>query len=93
MLESIEGIGPKRAARIMKTYGELKKIAAAEPTDMAEKCGITESAARAVRAAAKLALEDQDAKKKKFSVKPANAAALADEAFAAEGTPNYPAKP
>ena len=58
VLESIEGIGPKRAARIMKTYGELEKIAAADPLEMAENCGVSEAAARAVRAAAAIALED-----------------------------------
>ncbi|MCL2472037.1 MAG: UvrB/UvrC motif-containing protein, partial [Treponema sp.] len=66
VLESLEGIGPKRAAAIMKTYGELEKIAAAEPDEMAETCNITKSAAEAVRAAARLALEDQKAKKKEF---------------------------
>jgi excinuclease ABC subunit C len=101
VLESIEGIGPKRAAAIMKTYGELEKIAAAEPKDIAEKCGITNAAAAAVRAAARLALEDRSAKIKKFAVKSSSAAALADEAaladgaaiadeaFAAETTPDY----
>ena len=68
-LESIEGIGPKRATAIMKTYGGLKEIAAADVLDIAEKCSLSETAARAVRAAAKLALEDQDAKKKTFTAK------------------------
>jgi excinuclease ABC subunit C len=58
-LESVEGIGPKRAAVIMKAYGSLPAIAAAVPKDMAERCGVSEAAARAVRAAAKLALDDQ----------------------------------
>ncbi|MDR1803246.1 MAG: excinuclease ABC subunit UvrC [Treponema sp.] len=90
VLESIEGIGPKRAAAIMKTYGELEKIAAAEPEDIAEKCGITASAAAAVRAAARLALEDRNAKIKQFAAKSSTAAAaLADEAFAAETPPDY----
>jgi len=108
VLESIEGIGPKRATRIMKAYGDLEKIAAAEPVDMAGQCGITEEAARAVRAAAKLALEEKDSKKKQFAAKAAapqkgaapgrrrsklrnasSTAALADEAFAAEDTPEY----
>ncbi|MCL2320050.1 MAG: excinuclease ABC subunit C, partial [Treponema sp.] len=94
--------------RIMKAYGGLEKIAAAEPQDMAGQCGITEEAARAVRAAAKLALEDRDSKKKQFAAKAAapqkgaapgrrrsklrnasSTAALADEAFAAEDTPEY----
>jgi excinuclease ABC subunit C len=96
VLESIEGIGPKRAAVIMKTYGELEKIAAAEPENIAEKCGIAIAAARAVRAAARLALEDRDAKIKQFAAKSslaaaalADAAAIADEAFAAETPPDY----
>jgi len=67
VLESIEGIGPKRAARIMKAYGELEKIAAAEAADIAERCGVTEAAAAAVRAAAALALEDQASKRKEFT--------------------------
>jgi len=100
VLESVEGIGPKRAAAIMKAYGELEKIAAAEPLEMAEMCGISESAARAVRAAAALALEDQGVKARKIAAKkapaskrrglqPGSAAALADEAFAAEDAPEY----
>ena len=100
VLESVEGIGPKRAAAIMKAYGELEKIAAAKPRDMAEKCGISEAVARAVRAAAALALEDQKAKAKKIAGKKAGglkrrnihsgtAADLADEAFAAEEQPAY----
>jgi len=95
ILESIEGIGPKRAAAIMKTYGELEKIAAAEPEDIAEKCGVTITAALAVRAAVRLALEDRNTKTRKFTAKTsdatglADAAALSDEAFAAETTPDY----
>ncbi|GHV77085.1 UvrABC system protein C [Spirochaetia bacterium] len=58
-LESVEGIGPKRAAAIMKAYVTLPAIAAAAPEDLADRCGISETAARTVRAAAQLALEDQ----------------------------------
>jgi excinuclease ABC subunit C len=95
VLESIEGIGPKRAATIMKTYRELEKIAAAEPEDIAEKCGVTIAAATAVRAAARLAIEDRSEKTRKFAAKSSGAAALADEAaradeaFAAEPAPDY----
>jgi len=96
VLESVDGIGPKRAAAIMKACGGLEKIAAAEPRELAEKCGITETAARAVRAAAALAIEDQAAKTGKLAAqsargsgrktrpagtgKPGRAAVLADEA-------------
>jgi excinuclease ABC subunit C len=67
VLESVEGIGPKRAAAIMKIYENIGNIAAASPEELAEKCRISEGAARAVRAAAKLALEDQAAAKKRLN--------------------------
>jgi excinuclease ABC subunit C len=63
-LESVEGIGPKRAAAIMKAYESIDKIAAADPVELAERCKIGEAAAQAVRAAAKIALEDRDRAKK-----------------------------
>ena len=84
ILESVEGIGPKRAAAIIKFYGNMEKIAGAEPGELAEKCHISEAAARAVRAAVRLALEDRAEKKKKLG---SNAAALAD--IAAEESPGY----
>ena len=98
VLESVEGIGPKRAARIMKTYGELEKIAAADINDIAEKCGLSETVARAVRAVAALALEDmkeskaalrQSADSSGCAGSRGRAAALAEEAFAAEKAPEY----
>ncbi|GHV90366.1 UvrABC system protein C [Spirochaetia bacterium] len=67
VLESVEGIGPKRAAAIMKVYENIGNIAAASPEELAEKCRISAGAARAVRAAAKLALEDQAAAKKRLN--------------------------
>jgi excinuclease ABC subunit C len=103
-LESVEGIGPKRAAAIMKAYETIGNIAAADPADMAERCGLSEDAARAVRAAAKLALEDRAAEQARLAggkgrlrktgaaVSAALAAqALADEAggIAAESAPEY----
>jgi excinuclease ABC subunit C len=66
-LESVEGIGPRRAARIMKTYETIAAIAAAPPREIAERCGIGETAARAVRAAAQLALEDTAAAKARLA--------------------------
>ena len=109
VLESLEGIGPKRAALIMKTYMNLDKIASSDPDEMSEKCKISVAAARAVRAAAKLALENQRTMKKKNSSDSrqgpwrgggarglksdaaalASEAALTDEAFAAEDSPDY----
>jgi excinuclease ABC subunit C len=67
VLESVEGIGPKRAAAIMKAYQNLSAIAAAPAEDLAEQCGINAAAAKAVRAAAKLALEDQEAARRRLA--------------------------
>jgi excinuclease ABC subunit C len=58
ILESVEGIGAKRAARIMKEYENIANIASADPREIAERCQISEASARAVRACAKLALEN-----------------------------------
>ena len=60
VLESVEGIGPKRAAVIMKNYETIANIAAADVQEIAERCKIGENAARAVRAVAKLALKNQE---------------------------------
>ncbi|MDR2746277.1 MAG: excinuclease ABC subunit UvrC [Treponema sp.] len=88
-LESVEGIGPRRAARIMKAYQSIAGIAAAPPREIAERCGIGEASARAVRAAAQLALEDSaDAKarlaagRKRSSPRAARTAGLAAQALA-----------
>jgi excinuclease ABC subunit C len=62
-LESVEGIGKKRAAAIMKAYENIENIAAVDLAELAERCRIGQSAARAVRAAARLALEDRRARR------------------------------
>jgi len=54
ILESVEGVGPKRAAVIMKEYGSIANIASAEPSEIADRCSISENTAKAVRAVAKL---------------------------------------
>jgi len=59
ILESVEGVGSKRAAAIMKAYESLANIASADPAQMAERCRISNDTARAVRAVAKLALEER----------------------------------
>jgi excinuclease ABC subunit C len=66
-LESVEGIGPQRAAAIMKAYATLSAVAAATPKDIADRSGVSEAAARAVRAAARLALEDQSAAQQRLA--------------------------
>jgi len=59
VLESVEGIGERRAAAIMKAYESLENIAASDPKEMAERCRLSEDAARAVRAVAKLTIEER----------------------------------
>ena len=89
VLESIEGIGAKRAAAIMKAFGSLEKIAAASAERIAEKCGVTIIPARAVKAA-RIALEEKAAKVKLFAGKSSSLSeSLAEEALAAENPPDY----
>jgi excinuclease ABC subunit C len=57
MLESVEGIGPARAAALIKAFGSLEAIAAASVEAVAAACGIGPAAAGAARAAAKLSGE------------------------------------
>jgi excinuclease ABC subunit C len=66
-LESVEGIGPKRAAAIMKAYTSVAAVSAADPAELAKRGGISQRTAKAVRAAAKLALEDQAAAKDRLA--------------------------
>jgi len=54
ILESVEGVGHKRAATIMKAYESIANIAVADVKEIAERCHISEATARAVRAVAKL---------------------------------------
>jgi excinuclease ABC subunit C len=57
-LESVDGIGPLRAARLLKRYGSLAAIASADSADIAACCKISASLARALQAAVRLSLED-----------------------------------
>jgi excinuclease ABC subunit C len=67
ILESVEGVGPKGAARLMKVYGDIVQIAAAEIAGLVERGKLKETTAKAVRAAARLALEDQQIAKKRLA--------------------------
>jgi DNA-binding MurR/RpiR family transcriptional regulator len=51
----------------MKAYENIDNIAAADPAELAERCGVSGAAAKAVRAAAKLALEDREAAQKRLN--------------------------
>jgi excinuclease ABC subunit C len=67
VLESIEGIGPKRAAALMKAYVTIEALAAAPAGDIAGCCGVSAASARAVRASAALALEDRRAARERLA--------------------------
>jgi excinuclease ABC subunit C len=54
LLESIEGIGAARAARIMKQYGSLDAISSASAEDIAAACSISLPLARTIKAASGL---------------------------------------
>jgi excinuclease ABC subunit C len=60
-IESVEGIGKRRAAAIMKAYITIEAIAAADPAELSERCLISQASAKAACAAARLALEDRKA--------------------------------
>jgi len=57
-IESIDGIGNKRAAALFKKFTSLDNIAAADIGDIKDAAGISEKLAKTVRRAAKLALEN-----------------------------------
>jgi excinuclease ABC subunit C len=86
-LESVGGIGPRRAAAIMRAYGSIDDIAAAEGAELAARCGVSLKAAKAVRAAARLALENRAAavqrlagRRGRYDTEDSPAASLAAEA-------------
>ncbi|MDR2634103.1 MAG: excinuclease ABC subunit UvrC [Treponema sp.] len=67
ILESITGIGPKRARLIMKTYGHIEAIAGADPSGMATACKISKALAQTVKTVAGIALEDQQRAQKRLA--------------------------
>jgi excinuclease ABC subunit C len=94
VLESVEGIGKQRAAAIMKAYENIENIAAADPAELAERCRISQSAAKAVRAAARLALEDRESKQRQLATgrgkrRDDRGGRGIGESLAAEAGPNY----
>ena len=89
-LESVEGIGKQRAAAIMKTYETLENIAEADPAKIAECCRISPVTAKAVRAAARLALEDRNASQSRLAGKAKRSAGRSvGESLAAEAEAVY----
>jgi len=90
-LESVEGIGSRRAAAIMKAFGSVENIAEADPAGIAELCRISLESAKAVRAAARLALEDRKVNQQRLTAGSQNLAGMGvGESLAAEAAePDY----
>ena len=88
-LESVEGIGKKRAAAIMRAYGSIENVSTADPSELAESCGIAQSTAKAVRAAARLALEDRKARLRAKHGPSQRRPGHVGESLAAEAAPGY----
>ncbi|MDR0494425.1 MAG: excinuclease ABC subunit UvrC [Treponema sp.] len=94
VLESVEGIGKRRAAAIMKAYENIENIAAADPAELAERCRVGQTAAKAVCAAARLALEDRKSHQQRLSARPMagrgkHGGKGIGESLAAEAAPAY----
>jgi excinuclease ABC subunit C len=83
-LESVEGIGKQRAAAIMKAYGSIENIAAAEPADIAKRCRISQATAKAARAVSRLALEDRKSRQEKLTGRNSRAGRSAGDLLAVE---------
>jgi len=97
-LESVEGIGSRRAAAIIKAFETVENIAEADPAEIAERCRVSHASAKAVRAAARLALEDRKANQQRLTTgapqgggqKRTSAARSVGESLAAEAAePEY----
>jgi hypothetical protein len=76
----------------MKAYETLENIAGADPAEIAERCRISLGSAKAVRAAAGIAMEDRRAHQQKMATgksKRTPAGKGTGEALAAEAAPEY----
>ncbi|MDR2659994.1 MAG: excinuclease ABC subunit UvrC [Spirochaetaceae bacterium] len=82
VLESIDGIGKRRAANLMRRYGSLAAIAEADSADIAASCKLDAPLAKTVKTAACIAIEDAP------SVKSRNVKRISGQ-FAAEPEANY----
>jgi excinuclease ABC subunit C len=60
-LQSVEGVGPQRAAAVMRAYQSLEAIASADPVELAARCRLGESIAQAIVSTAKITLADRAA--------------------------------
>ncbi|MDR2795922.1 MAG: excinuclease ABC subunit UvrC [Spirochaetaceae bacterium] len=91
LLETIDGVGSRRAARLMKRYGSLAAIAGADAAEIAAACLVSLPLAKTVKAAAGLALEDNEAESRRFgglSAADGMEMAVAEPSSPADGSPD-----
>ncbi|MCL2558586.1 MAG: excinuclease ABC subunit UvrC, partial [Treponema sp.] len=91
-LESVGGIGKARAAAIMRACGDIAAVARSEPAELARLAGVPLSAAKAARAAARLAIDDRKAETRRLAGKGRARQGASGEALAAEAAPDYGAE-
>ena len=92
VLESVDGIGKRRAAAIIKEYESIDQIAVADPVALAGRCRISQASAQAVCAAARLALEDRKARRQRLTAKRGRHVGTSlGDMLAAEASPDYEA--
>ncbi|MBN1243358.1 MAG: excinuclease ABC subunit UvrC [Spirochaetales bacterium] len=89
-LEDLEGIGPGRAAKLMKAFGSLEALAATEPGVIAKAGGIPGPLAAAVKAAAAAAAEETRFRERRHGAQPD---APGEALHAAEGSAPYGGAP
>ncbi len=90
ILESIEGLGKARAARLMRVFGSLEAVAAADAAALAKAGGLGEKRAALVLEALRESLRERG---ENVGGAPAPADAVDARGEAAEGTPAYDALP
>ncbi|GAB1484244.1 hypothetical protein MASR2M78_30620 [Treponema sp.] len=65
-LQSVEGIGASRAAKLIKEFGSLDAIASSSFEEIAGRCSLSEDLAKAIGAAARQALAERAAEKERL---------------------------
>jgi excinuclease ABC subunit C len=92
-LEAVKGVGPKKAAALMKRYRSLVSLAAASVADIRAAAALNENAALAIKAAVSEALDAQSkppqARGRGDGSVGKSLALLAAEAAVAETPPDY----
>jgi hypothetical protein len=73
----------------MKAFETIERIAGTRPSEIAERCNISLASAKAVRAAARLSLEDRKAGLRRLAASGQKRSPGSGESLAAEAAPEY----